>query len=408
MTSWRVGAVVLAMLLLSSRAAAEPASEPGKLDIFKDGDVGLNFRYRYEYVDDDDFSKDANASTLRSRLSFASGTYRDVSFFVEVEDVRELKPDDFNRGGGNSPGRSQYPVVADPEGTEVNQAYVDYSGFDKIRLRLGRQRINLDNQRFIGAVGWRQNDQTFDAFSTQYTTERFTAFHAYVRNVQRIFGEDSPVGKHEQSATHLLNAQGHFPEVGNLTGYFYHLDNSDSPSDSSKTFGVRFTGNRDIGEYALRYQAELAYQQDAKNNPVSYSAGYRLFDVGVKRGPYDVSVGWEVLGGDENDPGEAFRTPLATLHAFNGWADKFLSTPDAGLSDLNVKFQTNIDKILIQARYHRFEEEDGSSDLGDELDLRVGRPFGKHIRADLFLASFNGDSGVSDVFKFWAMMTMTL
>ncbi|MEJ2132893.1 MAG: hypothetical protein P8Y95_15030, partial [Gammaproteobacteria bacterium] len=204
------------------------------------------------------------------------------------------------------------------------------------------------------------------------------------------------------------DAQGHFPEVGNLTGYFYHLDNSDAPSDSSKTFGVRFTGNRDIGEYALRYQAELAYQQDATNNPESYSAGYRLFDVGVKRGPYDVSIGWEVLGGDENDPGEAFRTPLATLHAFNGWADKFLSTPDAGLSDLNVKFQTNIDKILIQARYHRFEEEDGSSDLGDELDLRVGRPFGKHIRADLFLAAFDGDSGVSDVFKFWAMMTMTL
>ena len=97
MSSWRVGAIILAMLFGPLPASAESA-EPAMLEVFKDGKVGLDFRYRYEFVDDDAFSKDANASTLRSRLRFASGTYREVSFFVEVEDVRELKPDDFNSG----------------------------------------------------------------------------------------------------------------------------------------------------------------------------------------------------------------------------------------------------------------------------------------------------------------------
>ncbi|MCZ6871325.1 MAG: alginate export family protein [Gammaproteobacteria bacterium] len=407
MSGWRVGAIILAMLFGPLRASAE-STEPAMLEVFKDGKVGLDFRYRYEFVDDDAFSKDANASTLRSRLRFASGTYREVSFFVEVEDVRELKPDDFNSGGGTSPGRTQYPVVADPQGTEINQAYVDYSGIQDTRLRLGRQRINLDNQRFVGGVAWRQNEQTFDSISGRYDSERVTAFYAFVDNVHRIFGESVPAGKHEQDNTHLLNVQGRFPDIGNLTGYLYHIDDDDDSTFSTSTFGIRFTGTREIGEYALHHEGEFAYQQDAGNNPVSYDAIYHHIDVGVKRGSYDVGIGWEVLAGDDSNPGEAFRTPLATLHAFNGWADKFLTTPDAGLSDIYVKFQANIDKVIIQARYHHFEQDDGGSTLGDELDIRVGRPFGNHLRADLFYAAFNGDDGFSDTQKFWAMMTLKL
>lgn len=406
MRSRTATAIVIALLMVPMCPSAE-AAEPTMLEIFKDGEVALSFRYRFEGVDDDAFSEDAEASTLRGRLSFASGAYRNMSFFVEAEDVRELLPDDFNSGGGTSPGRTQYPVIADPQGTSVNQAYIDWAGIDDTVLRVGRQRINLDNQRFVGGVAWRQNEQTFDAVSVKHSRNRITAFYAFVNNVQTIFGEDAPLGKHEQSATHLLNVRGRFPEVGSLTGYLYHIDNSDVPSFSTTTFGARFTGSRKLGEYGLRYQVELAFQQDAANNPSSYDAGYRLIDIGVKRGGYDLGFGWEVLEGDGSNPGEAFRTPLATLHAFNGWADKFLVTPDVGLEDTYVKFQANIDKVIVQARYHHFEKEDGGSFLGNELDLRVGRPFGKHVRGDLFYATFDGDSGLSDVMKIWAMLTVT-
>ena len=399
--------IVIAALLTLLGPSAK-AAEPPLLEIFKDGEVALSFRYRFEGVDDEAFGDDALGSTLRSRLSFASGAYKDMSFFVEAEDIRELFLDDFDSGGGTSPGRAQYPVIADPEGTAINQAYVDWAGISDTVLRVGRQRINLDNQRFVGGVAWRQNEQTFDAVSIKHSRDRITSFYAFVNNVQRIFGEDVPAGKHQQGATHLLNVQGRFPDVGNLAGYLYHIDDSDDPSFSTVTFGARFTGTRKLGEYRLHYQAELALQRDAANNPSSYDAGYRLIDIGVKRGGYDLGVGWEVLEGDGNNPGEAFRTPLATLHAFNGWADKFLTTPDAGVEDTYIKFQANIDKIVVQVRYHHFEAEDGGSSLGDELDLRVGRPFGKHIRGDLFYATFDGDGGLSDADKIWAMLTVTL
>jgi len=42
-------------------------------------------------------------------------------------------------------------------------------------------------------------------------------------------------------------------------------------------------------------------------------------------------VGYEVL---EGNGAIGFATPLATLHAFNGWADMFLTTPANGLKDL--------------------------------------------------------------------------
>jgi hypothetical protein len=32
-----------------------------------------------------------------------------------------------------------------------------------LTVTLGRQRVNLDDQRFIGAAAWRQHEQTFDA-----------------------------------------------------------------------------------------------------------------------------------------------------------------------------------------------------------------------------------------------------
>ena len=123
----------------------------------------LAARYRYEFVDQENISDEANAHTLRTRLGFQSGSFRGFDFNIEVNDVRHLS-NDFNAGGGTTPDRSgEYPVVADPKGTRLNQGYINYAGLEDWGFKVGRQRINLDNQRFVGAVGWRQTEQVFDA-----------------------------------------------------------------------------------------------------------------------------------------------------------------------------------------------------------------------------------------------------
>ncbi len=372
------------------------------------GEVDLSFRYRFETVDLDGVADQAKASTLRSRLSLQSGLYRKFDFFVEVDDVREIGVDDFNAGAGNTPNRTQYPVVADPEGTEVNQAYVDYSGLRNWSWRLGRQRLNLDNQRFVGGVAWRQNEQTYDALTAVYQQGKVKAQYAYVGEVRRIFGNDVAAGAHDQDGTHLLNVSGEMDGFGKITGYYYRIDNEDSPAASTSTYGLRFSGRKDADRFTLRYTAEYATQRDVANNPVSYRASYWNLDAGVIFGDFDVGLGWEVLTGNADSPGEAFRTPFATLHAFNGWADKFLATPAAGLDDRYLKIRATRGKATVQLRYHAFEAEDGGADFGDELDLQIGYKLNDRLRGDLFLASYDGGSGIADTDKFWVMLSMKL
>ena len=55
-------------------APAAPAAPASIADAITGGKAHLDFRYRFENVDQEPFSKDANASTLRSRL-IAPGTH---------------------------------------------------------------------------------------------------------------------------------------------------------------------------------------------------------------------------------------------------------------------------------------------------------------------------------------------
>ncbi len=404
--------------------AAAPDNTTGFASLLSGGDIDVSFRYRYEYVDQDccdptqpagtDFDEEAHASTLRSRLSFRTGTWYDTQFFAEAEDVRTVFVDDYNAGAGNTDGKLEYPQVNDPEGTEINQAYVDYKGFDSINLRLGRARINLDNQRFVGGVGWRQNEQTFDAFAGTYTHKLLEGRYAYVRKVHRIFGDDVPAGTHKQNGTHLFNIAGQVSDWGKLTGYYYFIDNQDQPLFSTSTVGARFSGKRPLENVSIRYALEYAYQEDEEDNPASYDADYWHADFGVIVDALDVGVGYELLSGDDDG---RFITPLGTLHAFNGWADKFIfggtGNPPGGLEDFYLKVQFKFGDYLAQARYHDFQGDDSGDDIGQEIDFRIGRPFGKHLRADLFYADFDAEgqfssTNLSDTKKFWLQLALSL
>jgi len=401
--------LVICSIISTAIFAGESASDSPSA-LLEDGEATLSFRYRYESVDHDSFAEDAQASTLRSRLTLKSGNYKMINFLLEVDDIHTIGKDDYNEGAGNTPNRGQYPVVADPEGTELNQLYLDFKPTGNIRARFGRQRINLDNQRFIGGVGWRQNEQTYDAASVQYKADNLTGFYAYIDQVNRIFGPDVPAGKHDQSGTHLFNISGKLSNVGKLAGYYYGIDNSDLPSFSTDTWGVRLTGERKANpDTTVSYAVEYAVQNDAGNNLADFSANYWNLQGTLSRAATKLTLGWEVLEGDADSiANEAFRTPLATLHAFNGWADVFLATPKAGLDDKFVKLQHSRGPWVFHARYHHFEEQDGNSGLGDEFDLRTGYKFNKNIRGDLFYADFSGKNGMSDVRKFWLAVSLTL
>ena len=406
---WAVVTMTMAMavsgLMLPAEGFAqdEESTETDLASAIARGEASLGFRYRYEFVDQDGFDENANASTMRVRLNYETRDWREWTGLLEFDYVFELLLDEFNSGGGtSSPDRDQYPVVADPNGPDLNQLYLQFAP-DNWRTRLGRQRILLDDQRFVGGVGWRQNEQTYDSASFRYKGfADTTVFYSYVGNVNRIFGRESAVGQHKQN-THLLNANVKLSDAWTVVGYAYLIDNDDLASFSTDTIGFRVNGKLEFGDDSVALIGEFATQSDAGDNPASFDVDYFRLQAIWTGGPFSAGLGYESLGSDN---GQGFRTPLATLHAFNGWADKFLATPPDGLNDFYVRFGYKWSKWNFQARYHDFSAETGSADFGSEIDLSAGRPISDRYGVLFKLAAYDADDPpYTDTTKVWIMLT---
>ena len=403
----RTASALLSALALLFAAAPYAAAEESEsfADAIKTGKAGVSVRARYENVDKDNPHDDANALTARLRLNYKPGQWRGWSGFAEYDHVFHVFRD-FNAGGGTTPDKAGYQVVADPKGSDLNQIYLDYTFSDTGSMRVGRQRILLDNQRFVGGVGWRQNEQTYDGvrFSTKAIPNTDLSY-AYVGQVRRIFGQSSAAGSNNVES-HLLNAKVSINDRWSVTPYVYLIDNDEAAAASTSTFGARLAGGMKAGEGKLALVAELATQSDAGNNPVSYDADYAhmsamwSLDNGLGLG-----LAWESLGTDSSNM-QSFRTPLATLHAFQGWADMFLATPAAGIDDLFATVKFKAGKWNLTGVYHDFSAETGSGDFGTEFDIAAGRKLNDNYSLLLKGAFFSSDNAsYPDTNKVWVMLT---
>lgn len=396
------GICILLVSVTGQVQAAETFSE-----MFTQGKAGISFRYRLEYVDQKNFVKNATASTLRGRLNFRTDDWKGLGAFVEGDYITTIGWDDYNAAAGNTPDKAMYPVVADPTGPDLNQAYISWKHSGAGEIRGGRQRITYNNHRFVGNVGWRQNEQTFDAASYHFKNGSGVDLQfAYIDKVKRIFGRDVPAGSHDMN-TWTANLAKSWQNIGKLTGYYYDIDDKDDASFSTSTYGVRFNGSHKAEKITFGYTAEFAHQTDAANNPVDYSANYYRVDFSIGLGSFTPYTGFESLGGDDARLGAALRTPLATLHAFNGWADKFLVTPPAGLNDLFLGVKGKLSTWNWNVVYHDFQAESGSQNYGGELDASIGRAFAEHYGV-LFNAAFfdaSSSSDYDDVTKLWVQLT---
>lgn len=357
----------------------------------------LHFRLRYEDVDEAQVGT-ASATTLLTRLTYSSGSWRGLGMTLEMDDTSELFDEDYKTWPGDP---NPAPVIADPEVTELNQAYLSFSSSDAaVSARLGRQRILLDNQRFVGGVGWRQDEQTFDGLTVNYqTSDTLSLFYGYITEVNRIFAEYDD----HKHATHLLNAKLK-TGPGTLIGYAYLIENETAINLSSNTYGARWQGR--VNEN-LTYNLEYARQSEAAD-AAPFSAEYQLLEVAgtipSENFPINLKAGYEVLGSDEGT--RAFTTSLATLHAFQGWTDKFLATPGTGINDLYFSVGTRLNSVNLSVVWHDLSADFGDADYGTELGLvattKAG-PFGLMLK----YADFSSDGYSTDTSKLWLMASAT-
>jgi hypothetical protein len=362
------------------------------------------FRYRSESVDDDAFAKGADAHTARLRLGYRQPFATGFSVFVEGEGVAEIN-DDFNSTANR---QTAFPAVPDARALELNQAYVAWQPAGT-NVLLGRQRLNLDNQRFIGAAAWRQNEQTFDALNIdRKIAEQWTLRYLYLDRVHRVNGDEAidPLARERELADHLLGAT-YTQGTHTFTGYGYFHDDQDVASASTRTIGLRWLGKYlpgDANDWIWGWTVEYAKQADYADNPQNFSLRYFLIEPSVSLGTLTARVGLENLGGNGN---RAVQTPLATLHAFNGWADKFLVTPNAGLADrylgLTDKFGTGAwqDKFTWNLMYHDYRADRGSADFGRELNFSLAAALPSGWAGMIKLADYRSDGFARDTRKIW-------
>jgi len=388
-----VGATAMAGMTLAALLPSAAWAAASLQEALSGGKATLDVRYRYEYVDQNNSLKNANASTVRSRLGYGSGDFHGITAYLEFENITAVGAEDYNSGAN---GKTSYSVVADPEGSEVNQAYLAWSGLPATQFKYGRQRIILDNQRFVGSVGWRQNEQTFDAFSIVNTSlPNMVATYAHLSNADRITGTNA------EMRSDLLNVTYRGIAAGKLTGYVYLLDYLTSASQSTQTLGLRFSGATALDEAGkLLYALEYAQQGDYGKNPASYTLHYSLAEVGGTVSDITGKLGYEVLEGDGT---HSVQTPLATLHAFNGWADQFLSTPAKGLQDVYLSMGGALAGVKLLAVYHDFTADKGGDDYGKEWDLQALKKINKTYTLIAKYAAYGAGAaaGKVDTSKLW-------
>ena len=397
------------LVLLFAALAASPVAAEGTADFFEDGEASLDLRYRFETVEQDDKPETADASTLRSRLDLASGEVRGFSGLLQADRTESLGASQYD---DTRNGQVQYPVVADPQGTDLNQAWLQYHGAKDTILRLGRQKILIGNERFVGPVGWRQNEQSFDALRLDTRSLPGTSItYAWVDRVMRVFGPDEGSPPAElASDSHLLDARITSLPVGSLALYGYHLDFRNAPQLSADTAGARYDGERELPEgVKFGWAIEYARQQDAGDNVADVDADYQLVELKLSFPAMGVTLGREVLSGERGTfdaaTNPAFQTPLATLHPFQGWADKFTTTPSAGIEDLYLAASLKLAGWKGQAVWHEFEAEATDARYGSELDLLVSRRFRDRYELLAKYAYYRADELLADTTKLWLQVS---
>ena len=360
-------------------------------------------RLRYEYADFNKPNvKDANLLSLRARLGVKTDSIYGFKFLAEAEGNGPLTGAD-RYGPFPPPNNNGRAVIADPDSFLLNRLQLSYSS-DVIdtTVTVGRQYLKFSDQRFIGAIGWRQNDQTFDAAVIEnHSIENLSFTYAYVDRVNRIFGSNAPSDNLEywDGQSHLIHIEYKGIESLTLRGFAYLLDFDKAVTSSTNTYGIEAQGEYEIStDNKLNYLATTAVQTDAGDNPRSYEEYYFRGKVGMKNDCYNYGAGAEIMTADGK--GGRFVFPVGTNHAFNGYADAFLTTPYNGLQDYYTWVGTKFLGFNHTLSYHYFMSQKGSDTLGWEIDYVSARKLNDYTKI-IFKAAYldgQGNDGAKDMF----------
>jgi hypothetical protein len=394
----------------------------------RDGTLLLQVRPRYTWVDQDGQPDAAYWSSVRTTLGWQTLEYRGFSALAEVINVGRMASDnglDYKDGpaysgdwgagwswwSGMGYARGYYPLVQDPNVTDVNRLYLEYLAWGHSSVRAGRQTVRIDNQRFIGDYDFGQLPQALDGVTLDsrplHGVRLLYGYYAHVRNAYDANWDTSINAvnlQYELSPLLKVAGYGYFQNqrrTGSLTGF---------DDNSNKIYGARAWGGWRIRDRVeLLYSAELAEQRDLAGGDSRIDAGYQRYGAGLQVGPAYARVDWEQLGSNQGVYG--FQTPLGSTQLFTGRADLFATTPTVGLEDLRGTLGADIGPVRARLEFHSFRSDDRDWDLGHEWDVGVTWRIMRRLSASLDYADYQaGDAaaGLRDTQKVWVTLDFRL
>ena len=385
------GALVLSAAIAPARAEL-PLSA-----VIAQGKAVIDLRARYEDVDDASKTLTGQAETFRARLGYDTGYWNSLQLGFDFDQIWTVGGATYN---STRNGKTLYPAIVDPAMTVLNRLQLTYASDFDTKFIFGRQRLLIGNQRFVGNVGWRQHEQTFDSISfVNSSISDLTITYAYLYRINRIGGPALPAPSNTAAAatgqasyfksdSHVMDAVYTGFDNFKLEAYSFLLDlkapsyaslaaqQTATAKLSTATYGGRGDFNFSLtDDIAGKLTGEYAHQTNYAKNPLHYGLNYWLGEASLTYAGLTGLAGYEVLGGNG---AIGFSTPLATLHLFNGWADMFLTTPNNGLKDLYLKTVYVLPADFIEMKsltgtvtYHSYQTDQLGKGIGSEWDAQA-------------------------------------
>ncbi len=364
----------------------------------------LESSLRAEHVDQLGFAEKASALTWRNRIGFQSGDFHNIKALVEFENVQALSGD-YN---STLNGKTTYPTVLDPKVTELNRAQLSWTPTETTTVTVGRQRIILDDARFVGNVGWRQDEQTVDGLRLDTTLWRVKLTGAYLSRINRVVAD----AKDWNSNSYLLNASYSLSEAVKFTAFDYALrfstaataptvgDIANAKASSVSTVGLRAYGGDWVSAFKLAYVLQYAEQKPAGLNPATFTLHEKMAEGSATWDIYTLKLNYEALGGNGT---AGFVTPLGTVHGFEGYADAFSATGGNktfvdGIDDLNLSlvvaghtkpWAPYIMNPTLSVIYHDLKTDILDLKIGSEWDAVLTAGITKNLSLMLKYADFH-------------------
>ena len=417
-SGFALSAVLIAVVNQPSAQAGVTQSVEDALNFYhygNNGAVKIDLNYRYENVNEDNkldsatglpLAKQpntANANTARIRAGLLSPVLLGFQGYAEFEGNWAMQPD-FNSTRNSKTG---FSTIADPEKAELNQLWLSYNGIPDTIIKGGRQRIKFDDDRYIGNVGWRLMETTFDSVLVTHVNQQLFGLvinAGYIGNVQTFTDTTENIN------APILNVSYKLGDYGNIIGYGYWLDyiEKENYEKSNETYGLRLTNFQKPGDtlpitenLGVVYTAEWAHQQNYGHGQTPYEADRINLMGGLTAWNVTLQGAMEQLNGYGKD--KHFDTPLGTNHAFQGWADLFLTTPDNGIRDVfgTAHVLLNRGNVVLTGVYHDFSDDTGGIHYGDEWDFQALWKLGKHYSVLAKYANYSADKFGTDTQKIW-------